>query len=89
MEVLCPLKLNTDFVNTISIFARDAVTRALQVDNSMLRKGANIRLTAFAPAQIPSTDSTWGFFQIEKLEQPGTDMSFPARAIELYLYLEG
>jgi hypothetical protein len=89
MEVLHPLQLPLDFMNKISIFAQDAVTRALQVDNSILRKWSNIRLTAFAPAQITSTGSPWGFFQIEKVEHPSSDTSFPVRAIELYLYLEG
>ena len=87
IDILSPLHLHTEFLYKLSKFAQDAATRSMHVDNGM--KVRQIHLIAFAPGQITSTGGTWGFFQIEKVEHPSLDMGFPARAIELFLYLEG
>ena len=86
-EIVTPLRLNTEFLRKLSQFAQDAAARSKQVDHAM--KVGQVHLIALAPAQITSTAGTWGFFQIEKVEHPSSDTNFPARAIALYLYLEG
>lgn len=86
-EIVTPLRLSTEFLCKLSQFAQDAAARSKHVEHAM--KVEQVHLIALAPAQITSTDGTWGFFQIEKVEHPSSDTSFPVRAIELYLYLEG
>jgi len=77
--LLLPLALQAEFLNRIVVFARDAARRALQPELKL----EHIHLKIFCPRDLASTGQTWGFFQVQKLE----DVS--SHAVEFFLYTEG
>jgi hypothetical protein len=86
-QTLKPLRLHTDMLNRILQSALEATTRALEL-NGVTMEFEHIHLLAFAPPGHKFSGQTWGFFRLEKLEDPAKAQSLPDHSIEFYLYSE-
>ena len=84
--LLLPLTLQTDLLNKTIISAQEAVARAMYSEVSTAF--GHIHLSVFVPAAFTTHGHTWGFFRIEKIDNPESDDSHPNHVIELYLYQE-
>ena len=83
-ETLLPIHLHADFLHKVLKSAQHAVARMLL--NEM--KIEHIHLLIFAPVDRTSRGQTWGFFRIEKIENPVETRNHPHHTIEFYLYVE-
>ena len=88
LETLLPLKLDTHFVDRISISAQEAVVRAAEL-SSTAPDSSHLHLLIFCPRDRELGQKTWGFFWIDKLEGIAGDKNLPDHSIEFYLYVEG
>jgi len=86
-RTLEPLDLHTDFLNKILVSAQDAAVRASQAETVM--KFGHIHISIFVPHEHASKGKTWGFFHIERIENPSEGAATQDHAIDFYLYVEG
>lgn len=77
-ELFKPLQLHPDFLNRILKSAQDATARLLQAGLPL----EHIHLMIFVPQDRAAAGQSWGFFRIEKTQDPD-------HAVEFYLYPEG
>jgi hypothetical protein len=84
-ELLHPLTLYAEFLNKIAISAEEAAARALQPG----RKPEHIHLRILVSRDRISTGQSWGFFLVEKIENPSDAGSSASHSVEFYLYTEG
>jgi hypothetical protein len=83
-QTLFPMRLHADFLNKVLKSAQHAVARMML--NEI--KFGHIHLLIFAPVDRTSRGQTWGFFRIEKIENPVETKNHPHHTIEFYLYVE-
>ena len=86
-ETLQPLELHGDLFQRICRSAWEAATRVLQFNGSPMQH-RHIHLLAFAPRNYRPKAQTWGFFRLEKLENPVAGQSQSDHSIEFYIYAE-
>ena len=87
-EILQPLQLPADFLNKITISAREACNRLLEMD--ALDMPGHIHLVVWVPGDHSlRKEQNWGFFRIEKVEDLTQNGGPSGHPVELYLYLEG
>jgi hypothetical protein len=86
LRLLRPHGLREDFLNKLIASAKEAALRAAQADSVEQARHLHVlvymRNGAFA-------DQTWGFFRIEKIEEPKDGQETSGHAIDFYLYQEG
>lgn len=85
-EILKPLGLHENFVNRILNSAQQTAARILRVDAEI--KVEHIRVLVFVPSRRKSQKQTWGFFSVEKLEDPKDEAVANKQTVEIYLYME-
>jgi hypothetical protein len=83
--LLQPLALQPEYLNRIAIAARDAAVRALRPELQL----EHIHLRIFWTQDPLPAGQTWGFFQVEKIENAREAGHSASHAIEFYLYTEG
>ena len=83
--LLISLSLPAEFLTRLASAARDAAARALQPD----RKLEHIHLKIFGPRVSTTAGQSWGFFQVEKIENAAGADDSASHAVEFYLYSEG
>ena len=83
-ETLLPMRLHADFLNKVLKSAQQTVARMKL--NEM--KFGHIHLLISAPVDRTSRGQTWGFFRIEKIENPVETRNRSHHTIEFYLYVE-
>jgi hypothetical protein len=86
-ETLKPLELRADFSNKVMKSAQETIARAVHPSRALVAF-EHIHITVFVPTDSASKGQNWGFFRIEKFEGAPPDDSFPAHAIEFFLYRE-
>jgi hypothetical protein len=87
-EVLGPLHLPVDFLDKILVSTREAWYRLL--GTGILQKLGHIHLIVWVPSDRSfQKGQNWGFFRIEKVDDPTQDGETAGHSVELYLYLEG
>jgi hypothetical protein len=86
-EALKPLGLHTDLIKRISRSAREAAARTLALTEGSAASG-HIHLLVFGPQDHALKGQTCGFFRLEKLEHPTSELGPPGHSIEFYLYGE-
>lgn len=87
VDMLASLHLRADFVERLLNSALEAAVRILQSNTGS--SIGHIHLSIFAPNEIASPGSTWGFFRIEKIDSTDLGKDHPDHAVEFYLYPEG
>ena len=87
-ELLGPLHLPVDFLDKILFSAREAWYRLL--GTGILQKLGHIHLIVRVPSDRSlQKGQNWGFFRIEKVDDPTQNGETTGHSVELYLYLEG
>ena len=86
-EILIPLHLSTDFLKRFLKAARSSVARAAEAGASASR--VHVQISMFPPKLNSPTGTSWGFFQIEKIEMKLGTVDAHIHAIDFYLYVEG
>jgi hypothetical protein len=86
-EILIPLQVSTDFLKRFLESARASVARAAGTGVSASR--VNVHISIFVPKMNSSTGTSWGFFQIERIEMKSDTVDAHIHAIDFYLYVEG
>jgi len=84
IDLLQPLSLPAEFVNRIARSASEAATRVLQSEQKL----EHIHLKIHGPGESTAPRQTWGFFRVEKIENPAEAGTGASHAIEFYLYTE-
>ena len=86
VRLLRPHRLHEDFLNKLIDSAKEAVLRAALVDT--VEQTGHLHVLVYI-RNGPSAVQTWGFFRIEKIEEPNDGQGVPGHAIDFYLYPEG
>ena len=86
-KVLSSLYLSTEFVERFSKSVLASVTRAFGT-NGMV-PFVNVHISILTPHIYNSVGKSWGFFQIERIENQGETVDTRDHAIDFYLYVEG
>ncbi len=86
-ELFAPLGLHEDFLNRFLNSAREAAARAFRNDAG--RRPDHIHLVVHGPRHREAVPGTWGFFHVEKMENPAEGSSPVTHSVEFYLYAEG
>jgi hypothetical protein len=84
--VLRPHQLNEAFLTKLIESAKEAVLRAALADT--VEQTGHLHVLVYI-RNGPSAVQTWGFFRIEKIEEPKDGQGVPGHAIDFYLYPEG
>ncbi len=84
--VLRQHRLHDDFLNKLIDSAKDAVLRAALAES--VEQTGHLHLLVYI-RNAGSAVQTWGFFRIEKIEEPKDGQDTPGHAIDFYLYPEG
>ena len=86
-EILIPLSLSIDFLKRFLNTAQASVVRA--AGTGVLASRVNVHISIFVPKLNSSTGTSWGFFQIERIEMKSDAVDVHIHAIDFYLYVEG
>ena len=86
-EILIPLHLSTIFLKRFLESARSSVARA--AGTGVSASCSHVHISIFVPKLNSSTGTSWGFFQIEKIEMKSDTANAHIHAIDFYLYVEG
>lgn len=84
--LLHPLHLHEAFLNKLLDSAKESIHRAVQVDT--VEQSGHLHMLVYARSRI-SPSHTWGFFRIERIEDPHPGQDTPRHVINFYLYPEG
>ena len=86
LRLLRPHGLHEDFLNKLIDSAKEAVLRAALADS--VEQTGHLHVLVYI-RNGASAVQTWGFFRIEKIEEPKDGQDTPGHAIDFYLYPEG
>ncbi|HSK65335.1 MAG TPA: hypothetical protein VK888_00285 [Anaerolineales bacterium] len=86
IRLLRPHSLHEDFLNKLIDSAKEAVRRAALADT--VEQTGHLHVLVYI-RNGESAVQTWGFFRIEKIEEPNDGQDVPGHAIDFYLYPEG
>jgi hypothetical protein len=86
LRLLRPYHLHKDFQDKLINSANEAVLRAALADS--VEQTGHLHALVYI-RNAASTVQTWGFFRIEKIEEPKDGQDTPGHAIDFYLYPEG
>lgn len=86
VRLLRPQPLHKDFLNKLIDSAKEAVLRAAHTDS--VEQTGHLHVLVYI-RNGASAVQTWGFFRIEKIEEPKDGQDVPGHAIDFYLYPEG
>jgi hypothetical protein len=86
LRLLRPHGLHEDFLNKLIDSAKEAVLRA-SLAGSVEQTG-HLHILVYL-RNGASAVQTWGFFRIEKIEEPRDGQDVPGHEIVFYLYPEG
>lgn len=87
MELLLPLRLYKSFLNKLLASANEYTSRAL---HATAQAGhGHVHLAILVQQEHGTYGNPWGFFRVEKNDNPEQDSSHPDHVVEFYLYREG
>jgi hypothetical protein len=85
-ETLRQLDLPEEFTDKVFRSVQDTSARLFQTETVM--KFEHIHLIIFIPQGRISASKNWGFFRVEKIENPAGSIGISDHTIEYYLYME-
>jgi len=83
-DLLQALSLPPELLGRVAKSAQEAVAHALQSELKL----EHIHLKIFGPLGATSVGQTWGFFGVERIEDPTEDGLSASHAVRFYLYPE-
>jgi len=86
-KILQPLHFQPELLNKIIVSAQDAVARSVHAE--IMDKFVHIHLVVFVLSERDAKEKAWGFFHLEKIEDPKDEQAGGDHAVEFYLYGEG
>jgi hypothetical protein len=86
VRLLRPHPLHEAFLDKLIDSAKEAVLRAALADS--VEQTGHLHILVYI-RNGASAAQTWGFFRIEKIEEPKDGQDIPGHAIDFYLYPEG
>jgi len=86
-EILSPLNLSTEFFERFLKSAQASASHAMGAKGSVQLGQVHISILMLQVHSL--VGKSWGFFQIERIDNKADDVDAHEHAIDFYLYVEG